>query len=246
MFLTKSEMVLSKLLFGDCLELMHAIPDKSIDLILTDLPYGVTRNKWDSVIPLEPLWAHYKRVAKPNAAIILFGQDKFSALLMLSNPKMHRYNLIWEKASPTGFFNAKKMPLRAHEDILVFYNKLPVYNPQKTIGHKPVNSYTKHTSDGTNYGKSKLSIKGGGNTERYPRSVLRFSSDTQKSSLHPTQKPVGLLEYLIKTYSNPGEVVLDSCAGSGSTGVACNNTGRYYILIEKDPKIYDICFDRLK
>lgn len=215
--------------------MMQVIPDGSIDMILCDLPYGVTKNKWDSVIPLEPLWAQYKRIAKPNAAIVLFGQDKFSARLMLSNPKMHRYNLIWQKTSPTGHLNAKKMPLRSHEDILVFYNKLPVYNPQKTTGHIRKVSTADHKRNSkktTNYGEHGLTTYD--STERYPKSVLTFATDKQKSALHPTQKPVALLEYLILTYSHPGAIVLDNCAGSGSLGVACKNTGRIYILIEKE------------
>lgn len=245
--LMKSEMMLNKLLYGDCLKVMLDIPDHSIDMILCDLPYGVTRNKWDSVIPLPELWSQYKRIAKPNAAIILFGQDKFSAALMMSNLKMHRYNLIWQKTSPTGYLNAKKMPLRSHEDLLVFYSKKPIYNPQKTTGHPRKVSTVHHKRDSkktTNYGDHGLTTYD--STERYPKSILTFATNKQKSALHPTQKPVALLEYLIKTYTNPGAVVLDTCAGSGSTGVACNNTGRYYILIEKDPQSYDICFDRLK
>lgn len=227
--------MINQIIQGDCLEMMQVIPDGSIDMILCDLPYGVTKNKWDSVIPLEPLWAQYKRIAKPNAAIVLFGQDKFSARLMLSNPKMHRYNLIWQKTSPTGHLNAKKMPLRSHEDILVFYNKLPVYNPQKTTGHIRKVSTADHKRNSkktTNYGEHGLTTYD--STERYPKSVLTFATDKQKSALHPTQKPVALLEYLILTYSHPGAIVLDNCAGSGSLGVACKNTGRIYILIEKE------------
>lgn len=237
---------MGKIIQGDCLEVMKSIPDQSIDLILTDLPYGVTRNPWDSVIPIELLWVQYKRVAKPNAAIILHGQDKFSAMLMLSNPKMHRYNLIWQKTSPTGFYNAKKMPLRSHEDILVFYSKRPIYNPQKTTGHPRKVSTAAHqrnSKKSTNYGLAPDSTYD--STERYPKSILTFASDKQKSALHETQKPVALLEYVIKTYTNPGALVLDSCAGSGSTGVACVNTGRDYILIEKDLAKYNICVDRL-
>jgi site-specific DNA-methyltransferase (adenine-specific) len=225
---------------------MKDIPDGSIDMILCDLPYGVTKNSWDSVIDLTELWKQYNRITKENAAIVLFGQDKFSARLMLSNEKYHRYNLIWQKTSPTGFLNANKMPLRAHEDILVFYRKPPVYNPQKTSGHERKVSLQKHKVNSvktTNYGEHEM--KSYDSTERFPTSVLRFKTDKQKSSLHPTQKPVSLLECLIKTYTNVGYTVLDNAAGSGSTGVACENTNRNYILIEKEQKYIDIINNRL-
>lgn len=235
------------ILEGNCLEKMMEIPMGSIDLIVTDLPYGVTRNKWDSEINLSLLWANYERVLKPNGVVVLFGQDKFSARLMLSNEKMHRYNLVWEKSNPTGHLNAKKRPMRSHEDMLVFYKGSPTYNPQKTQGHaRKVSSIahkraSKITSNygayhGTNYDS----------TERYPRSVWRYKKDVQKSALHPTQKPVALIEEIIRTYSNPGETVLDSCAGSGTTGVAAINTGRKYILIENNPEYIEIIKSRIK
>ena len=233
--------------FGNCLKVMPwAMPDKSLDAIVTDLPSGRTRNDWDSIIPLDKLWAEYKRIIKDNGVIILFGQDKFSAELMLSNRKMHRYNIIWEKTKATGHLNANRMPLRSHEDILVFYKKLPTYNPQKTTGHKPVNSYTKHTGDGSNYGKTKIGISGGGSTERHPRSIWTFSSDTQKSSLHPTQKPLLLLEEIVKTYTNEGDVVLDNAAGSGTLGKACSNLNRRYIMIENKRVHYDTILERMQ
>ena len=214
----------------DCLSGMQHIDDKSIDMILCDLPYGVTaRNKWDVIIPFEPLWKQYERIIKDNGAIVLTCVQPFTSMLCVSNPKMFRYSLVWQKTTPTGFLNAKKMPLRTHEDILVFYKKLPTYNPQKTIGHNPVHQYTKHTADGNNYGYTKLGISGGGSTERYPKSVLTFATDKQKSSLHPTQKPVALFEYLIKTYTNKGELVLDNCIGSGTSAIASLNTDRNYI-----------------
>jgi len=213
---------------------MSLIETGSVGLICADLPFGKTKNPWDIIIPPEKLWRHYWRVIKPNGAIVLFGQDKFTAMMMLSDPN-HRYNLIWEKTTVTGFFNSSKMPLRCHEDMMVFYKKLPTYNPQKTTGHKPVNSYTKHTSDGSNYGKSKLGITGGGSTERYPRSVWKFATDKQKNSLHPTQKPILLIEEIIKTYSDVGEIVLDNTSGSGTTGEACINTNRDFVIIEKNP-----------
>lgn len=224
---------------------MSLIETGAIGLICADLPFGKTKNEWDIVIPPEKLWKHYWRVIKPNGAIVLFGQDKFTAMMMLSDPN-HRYNLIWEKTTVTGFFNANKMPLRCHEDMMVFYKKLPTYNPQKTTGHKPVNSYTKHTSDGSNYGKSKLGIKGGGSTERYPRSVWRFATDKQKSSLHPTQKPVLLIEEIVKTYSDAGEIVLDNTSGSGTLAEACINTNRDFIIIEKNPIDFEIGKERIR
>lgn len=239
-------MEINKTYFGDCLEVMKLIDDATIDLILCDLPYGVTKNKWDSVIDLKKLWSEYERVIKTNGAIVLFGQDKFSATLMLSNAKMHRYNLVWEKTTPTGHLNAKKMPLRSHEDILVFYKKLPTYNPQKTTGHKRKVSTAQHkrgSKKTTNYGEHGLTTYD--STERYPKSVLKFATDKQKASLHPTQKPLALMEYLIATYSNEGEIVLDNCAGSGTTGLAAKNLNRNYIMIENDETNYKTCINRV-
>ena len=217
--------LINKIYKGDCLKIMQNIPKESIDMILCDLPFGVTKNKWDSIINLEALWKLYEKIIKERGIIILHGQDKFSAKLMLSNVKLHKYNLIWQKTTATGFLNAKK---------------LPVYNPQKTTGHKRKIS-TKKT---TNYGTYKNTTYD--STERYPKSILTFPTDKQKSALHPTQKPVALLEYLIKTYTNEGALILDNCAGSGSTGVACKNLNRNYLLIEKEDKYYDIIVERLK
>jgi len=233
------------LLHSDCISEMDAITDGCIDLILTDLPFGTTNCKWDTVINLEELWEHYNRIIKDNGAILLFAQTPFDKVLGASNLKMLRYEWIWEKTTSTGHLNAKKMPMKAHENILVFYKKLPTYNPQMTTGHKPVNSYTKHQQDGDIYGKTKIGISGGGSTERYPRSVLLFPTDKQKSALHPTQKPVALLEYLILTYSNRGDTVLDSCIGSGSTGVAAMNTARDFIGIETDDTYFKIAKERI-
>lgn len=239
-------MEINKTYFGDCLEVMKLIDDATIDFILCDLPYGVTKNKWDSVIDLKKLWNEYERVIKTNGAIVLFGQDKFSATLMLSNAKLHRYNLIWEKTTPTGHLNAKKMPLRSHEDILVFYKKLPTYNPQKTTGHKRKVSTAQHkrgSKKTTNYGEHGLTTYD--STERYPKSVLNFATDKQKAALHPTQKPLALMEYLIATYSNEGEIVLDNCAGSGTAGLAAKNLNRNYIMIENDETNYKTCIERV-
>jgi DNA modification methylase len=226
---------------------MNNIPDQSVDMILCDLSYGVTKNKWDSVIDLPSLWQHYERVIKRNGAIVLTGQDKFSAKLMLSNERLHRYNLVWEKTTPTGHLNANRMPLRSHEDILVFYKKPPTYNAQKTIGHARKVSTAHHKRNSkqtTNYGRYNLSSYD--STERYPKSVLKFASDKQKSALHPTQKPVSLFEYLIRTYTNEGDLVLDNCSGSGTTAVACLRSNRRFICIENDAEHYGNSINRLK
>jgi len=233
----------------DCLTGMNKIPDKAIDMILCDLPYGTTKCAWDTIIPLECLWKQYKRIIKNKGAILLFAQTPFDKVLGYSNLEMLRYEWVWEKPLATGHLNANKMPLKAHENILVFYKEAPTYNPQKTTGHKPVNTYTKYIETQNNtkiHGKVSKQISGGGNTDRFPRSVQVFSSDRQKCKLHPTQKPVNLLEYLIKTYTNKGDLVLDNCIGSGSTAVACINTCRNYIGYELDKGYYDITQKRIQ
>lgn len=176
---------------------------------------------------------------------MLFAQTPFDKVLGVSNLKMLKYEWIWEKTTATGHLNAKKMPMKAHENILVFYKQLPKYSPQKTKGHLPAHSYTKYSGDGSNYGKTKIGLSGGGSTERYPRSVQVFKNDKQKIALHPTQKPVLLLEYLIKTYTTEGEIVLDNCMGSGSTGIACLNCKRKFIGIELDEHYFNIATDRI-
>lgn len=232
----------------DCLDGMKGIDDKSIDLICTDLPYGQTaRNKWDSVIPFEPLWVQYERIIKDNGAIVLFANGMFTADLMQSNRKLWKYNLIWQKTQPTGFYNAKKMPLRSHEDICIFYKKPPTYNPQKTTGHKRKVSKAEHKincKQSLDYGVGGLTTYD--STERYPKSVLTFAKDIQKSALHSTQKPVALIEEIIKTYTNPGKLVLDSCAGSMTVAIAAINTERNYICFEKDREIFNIGSQRVK
>lgn len=237
-----------KLYQGDCLEVMKDIEDKSIDMILCDLPYGITaRNKWDIVIPFDKLWEHYNRIIKDNGAIVLFGSGMFTSSLMQSNSKMWRYNLIWHKTTPTGFLNANRMPLRAHEDIVVFYKSLPTYNPQKTNGHERKVSKAEHKRNSKkteDYGEHGLTTYD--STERYPTSILTFATDKQKEALHPTQKPVELLEWLIKTYTNEGEVILDNCMGSGSTGVAAINTNRSFIGIELDEGYFEIAENRIE
>lgn len=213
----------------ECLEGLAQIESESVDMIFCDLPYGSTQNPWDIIIPPEKLWPEYERIIKPRGAILLFGQGAFTAAMIVANPKLFRYNIIWQKTKPTGFLNANRMPLRSHEDIMVFYKSLPVYHPQKSTGHKPTHSFTKHTSDGSNYGATKRGISGGGDTERFPTSVWRFASDTQKSALHPTQKPLTLCRYAIRTFSNPGDLVLDNCCGSGSIPAAAALEDRRYI-----------------
>lgn len=233
---------------GDCLELMNDIPDKSVDCIITDLPYGQkSRNKWDVVIPFVPLWKQYERIIKDNGAIILFGNGMFTAELMMSNKKLWKYNLIWEKTQPTGFYNAKKMPLRNHEDICIFYKKPPTYNPQKTTGHVRKVSKAEHKvncKQSTDYGEAGLTTYD--STERYPKSVWKFAKDTQKVALHATQKPLALIEELVKTYTNEGDLVLDSCCGSNTTGLAAKNLHRRYIGIEKDYDIFQIAKQRIE
>lgn len=243
----------SAIFHGDCLEIMKDITDNSIDMIVCDLPYGITKNKWDVIIPLDLLWEQYKRIIKENGAIILTASQPFTSELVLSNKKMFRYDLTWEKQTGTGFMNAKKMPLRTHEDILVFYKKLPTYNPQKTKA--TTSSLRGHQKDrfSENYGKQIVSSCGSDdNFLRYPRSVFKikkdagFSSSVNNTRLHPTQKPIDLMEYLIKTFSNENDIILDNCAGSGTTAIACINLNRKYILIEKERKYFDIIENRIK
>ena len=228
-------------MLGDCLERMKEIESGTVDMILCDLPYGTTCCSWDAVIPFEPLWAEYERVIKANGAIVLFGAHPFSAVLACSKLELFRYEWIWEKPSATGFLNADKQPLRAHENILVFYKSLPTYNPQKTFGHERKKSNRKNIGS-AHYGKQ-LNIKDYDSTERYPRTVQVFSRDYP--SIHDTQKPVALCEYLIRTYTNDGELVLDNTMGSGTTGVACVNTRRRFIGIENDQQTFNEAKERI-
>jgi DNA modification methylase len=230
----------------DCLEGMKLIADKSIDMILCDLPYGTTRNKWDSIIPLDKLWEQYERIIKDNGAIALTAQTPFDKILGYSNLKLLRYEWIWEKDRASGHLNSHKMPMKAHENILIFYKKLPTYNPQMTTGHKPSNKSGKRKKETTNYGKFENLISGG-QTTRYPRSVQKFNVvNSQHNPIHPTQKPVELFEYLIKTYTNEGEVVLDNCMGSGTTAIACINTNRNFIGFELDKHYCEIANKRIE
>lgn len=221
---------------GDCLDLMSQLPDASVDMILCDLPYGMTECKWDSVIPLAKLWDQYNRIAKPNAAIVLNAMQPFTSALIMSQPHSFRYEWVWEKGNATGFLNAKKQPLRAHETAAVFYRRQPTYNPQMTHGHERKTASRKSVNSEC-YGKA-LELVDYDSTSRYPRSVQFFSSDKQRANLHPTQKPVALCEYLIRTYTNSGELVLDNCMGSGTTGVACMRSGRRFVGMELDTNYF--------
>ena len=235
---------------GDCLELMpKLIEDKSIDMIFCDLPYGTTKCKWDSVIDLPKLWIEYERIIKDNGVILLFAQTPFDKVLGVSNLKLMKYEWIWQKTHPTGHLNAKKMPMKAHENILVFYKKPPTYNPQKTIGHKRKVSSIKHKQackdiDSEVYNKGQKATHYD-STERYPLSVQVFASDKQKSKLHPTQKPLALIEYMIKTYTNEGDLILDNTCGSGTTGLGAKNLKRDYIMMEQDPEYYAVAVARV-
>lgn len=234
------------LMQGDCLERMKEIPDGSVDMILADLPYGTTsRNEWDKKIPLAPLWEQYERIIKNNGAIVLFSQMPFGAELIMSNKRLFRYEWIWRKPRGNGFLNANRMPLRAHENILVFYKSLPTYNPQKTMG-KPYKHCEGRQKELLIYsGFTPLGAKSE-TGERFPIDVVSFVNFNDRDKTHPTQKPVALLEYLIKTYTNEGETVLDNVMGSGSTGVAAVNTGRKFIGIELDEKFYETAKNRIE
>jgi DNA modification methylase len=234
---------------GDCLEVMDELISDGIvvDAIITDPPYGTTACKWDSIIPFDEMWTRLNKLIKQNGAIVLFGSEPFSSALRMSNISMFKYDWIWEKTTPTGHLNAKKQPMRVYEIISVFYNNQPTYNPQKTFGHVRKTSTAKNKANckkGEVYRDHGLTTYY--STERYPRNVITFSTDKQKEALHPTQKPVSLMEYLIKTYTNEGELVLDFTMGSGTTGVACVNTNRKFIGIELDDKYFEIASNRIK
>ena len=235
---------INKIYNEDCLEGMKKIDDKSIDCIITDLPYGVTQNKSDIIIPFESLWEQYERIIKDNAAIILFGQGIFYIDLVNSNRKLFRYDLIWDKCLTSGFLNAKRMPLRQHEQIAVFYKKLPVYNPQMAQGqplHSKGKSYKDKEIKNQNYGEFKATDDTrAGSTEKYPTSIVKFQKPHPSVAKHRTEKSVELIEWLIKTYTNPGDLVLDSCAGSCTTAIAAMNTDRNFICFEKDKDIFEV------
>lgn len=228
---------------ADCFDIFPLIGDGEVDLVLADIPYGTTQCKWDSVLDLQMMWEHLYRIAKPSAAIILFSAQPFTSVLVASNLRDWRTEWVWEKGNATGFLNAKKQPLRAHENIEVFYRRQPTYNPQMTEGHERKTSKRKGVNSEC-YGKA-LTLTEYDSTKRYPRDVQFFSSDKQKGNFHPTQKPVSLMRYLIETYSNAGETVLDFTMGSGTTGVACMDTNRNFIGIEKDKEIYRVACTRM-
>lgn len=233
---------------GDCLELLKKIPDSSLDMVLCDPPYGTTQCKWDSIIPLEPMWLQLKRVIKPNGAIVLFGGQPFTSVLIASNLSMYKYNWVWNKVLPRGHLNAKKMPMRIFEDIAVFYSKPCTYNPIKTKGHKRKVARTVYEKEGDGsqvYGKESRDTFYDSD-ERYPTGIIEFSTANQHGKVHPTQKPVPLMEYLIKTYTNEGESVLDFTMGSGTTGVACVNTNRKFVGMEMDTSYFTIAKERIE
>lgn len=239
--------MINKIIHGDCLDVMQDIPAGSVDMILCDLPFGTTRSEWDIIIPFEPLWKHYERVIKPNGAILLFGKAPFDKMLWASNPKLFRYEWIWEKNKATGHLNADIMPLQSHENILVFYKSEPTYNPQMSTGHKPMN-YALGNHNSTVYGKGIKTVNRAGATDRYPRSVLYFPvvNNDDPERIHPNQKPIELLQYLIRTYTNEGETVLDNCSGSGSVAKACIGCARNFIAIEKEAEFYYKSLARLE
>jgi site-specific DNA-methyltransferase (adenine-specific) len=234
------------LLLGNCLELMPKLPDKCVDMILCDLPYGTTACKWDTVIPFEPLWKEYKRLCR--GAIVLTASQPFTSALVMSNVGMFKYELIWQKTLPVGHLNAKKQPMRSHENILMF-GKTNVYNPQKTEGHNrkvATTRYNKTAEVDSAYGVERRDTFYD-STERYPTSVhLCGNADRSKENYHPTQKPVALFEYLIKTYTNEGMLVLDNCIGSGTTAVACENLNRRWVGMEQEEKYFEIAKRRIE
>ena len=230
---------INRLYLGDCLEVMKDIDDKSIDAIICDLPYGTTACKWDVIIPLEKLWQSYKRIIKNNGAIVLFGSQPFTSALVMSNVKMFKYEWIWIKNNATGHLNAKRKPMSIFEDIIVFFRGTPIYNPQGLV---PFNKKVRRGHNGNNYG-----VSGKENFQEftnYPLDILCFDYDSNR--VHPTQKPVALLEYLIRTYTNEDDIVLDNCIGSGTAAIAAINTGRNWIGIEKEQKYYDIAKKRIE
>lgn len=235
---------LNKIHHGDCLELMKDIPDKSIDMILCDLPYGTTACKWDTIIPLDKLWEQYERIIKEDGAIVLTASQPFTTTLINSNIKLFRYCWYWNKTYSVGFMNANKMPLRNVEEVVVFYKKLPTYNPQGLIEINK-KQYRRKDKETTVY--NDMGLREGEYTQKYtnyPTQVLSYGKEGK--TVHPTQKPVALFEYLIKTYTNEGEVVLDNCIGSGTTAIAAINTGRFFIGIEKEKEYVDIANKRIE
>ena len=227
---------------GDCLEILPTLEDNSVDMVLVDLPYGTTACKWDSIIPLDKLWEQYNRICKEDAAMVFTAAQPFTTILAASNLENFRYEWIWEKPQGTNPMNAKVMPLKSHENILVFYRKKPIYNPQMWYSTPYTGFSSEESKIGEVYGSAKSKHRDNPEGSRYPKTVLRFK---QQKGFHPTQKPVDLMEYLIKTYTNEGQTVLDNTMGSGTTGVACMNTGRNFIGIEMEEKYFKISENRI-
>ena len=248
-------MELDKIYLGDCIELMNNIPDKSIDCIICDPPYGVLNKnnpnaQWDNELCLDDLWTQYNRIIKENGAIILFAQGMFTAKLMMSNPKKWRYNLIWDKVAKNGFLNAKRMPLRQHEDICVFYNNMPIFNPQMVRCEPHRRNHTRgngcHQNKNRCYG-SFVEVPTIISDAKYPTSIISISKEhTNGNFFHPTQKPVELIRYLIRTYTNVEGVILDNCIGSGTTAIAAIRENRHFIGMALNKEYYDIALKRIK
>ena len=228
---------------GDCLEIMPTLSDKSIDMILCDLPYGTTACSWDAIIPFEPLWEQYERIIKDNGAIVLTASQPFASALVMSKPELFKYEWVWDKVKPSTGLHAKHQPLRQHESVLIFSKRKTTYNPIMTKANDRKETIT--SSNGEAFGGATVTREHDNKGKSYPRSILTISNANQRGKVHPTQKPVALFEYLIKTYTNPGDLILDNCAGSGTTGVAAENLGRNSILIEKDPKYCEIIRKRM-
>ena len=236
--------LLNEVTQGDCLEVMREIPDKSVDMIPCDLPYGTTACKWDTVIPFEPLWAEYERIIKDNGAIVLTASQPFTSALVMSNPKLFKYAWYWDKVRGVGHLNAKKQPLKCVEDVLVFYKKQPTYNPQMRERDKPRKSRNNNTQQV--YGATEANFEGETLDKRYPVNLLTYSKSSHADMLaHPTQKPIALFEYLIRTYTKEGDVVLDNCIGSGTTAVAAINTNRQFIGIERETEYVETTNKRI-
>ena len=233
----KIDQIVNSIFEGDCIEIMKQFPDNCIDMILCDLPYGTTQNKWDSIIPLDELWHEYKRIIKENGAIVLTSQGLFTAQLMLSNPKQFKYKWVWEKSKPTNFLNAKKQPLRKYEDVCVFYKKQPVYNPQMVQGEPYDKGFRKNQLSGSYGDFQPVHVHSDG--KRYPTDVIYFkTAESEGEVIHPTQKPVDLGRYFVRTYTNPGALVLDNTFGSGSFLLSALLEGRNFVGIEKNKDVH--------
>lgn len=243
--LHKADVSRSTLFWADCFDVFPSIPEKSVDAIIADLPYGTTACKWDSLLPLDKLWNEYKRVLKPNGVIILTSSQPFTSILINNDLKMFKYTLVWDKVAVTNPMLAKKQPMRCHEDIVCFYDKQPTYNPQMRVGVKWSRAGKKQHKTDT-LGQSTLFNNGSDESEmKYPKSILTFSNADKTKNEHPTEKPIELMEYLVKTYTNENDTVLDNTMGSGTTGLACLKTNRQFIGIEKEKQYYDVAVRRL-